>query len=60
MSRDRRLHLTVAINSTGNDGASWSWPGTRWNRFNDVGHYLFATPVLLGVLVQPDASDHDR
>jgi FMN-dependent oxidoreductase (nitrilotriacetate monooxygenase family) len=36
----RRLHLSVAINSTGSAGRSWAWPGTAWGRFADWDHYL--------------------
>ncbi len=36
----RRLFLSVAVNSTGSAARSWTWPGTRWNRFSDWDHYL--------------------
>jgi FMN-dependent oxidoreductase (nitrilotriacetate monooxygenase family) len=37
---DRRLYLSVMINSTGSAERSWAWPSTQWNRFNDFSHYL--------------------
>lgn len=36
----RRLFLSVAVNSTGSAGRSWAWPGTEWGRFSDWNHYL--------------------
>jgi FMN-dependent oxidoreductase (nitrilotriacetate monooxygenase family) len=59
MSYRRRLHLAVGINSTGYIGSSWSWPGTRWNRFNDFQHYLGVTRLAhQGVLDAVFVSDH--
>lgn len=59
MSYQRRLHLTVGINSTGYIGSSWSWPGTRWDRFNDFEHYLRAARLAReGVLDAVFVSDH--
>jgi FMN-dependent oxidoreductase (nitrilotriacetate monooxygenase family) len=56
---DRRLYLAAGINSTGWAGSSWSWPGTRWNRFNDFGHYLRAAQLAHdGVLDAVFVSDH--
>jgi FMN-dependent oxidoreductase (nitrilotriacetate monooxygenase family) len=56
---ERRLYLAAGINSTGWAGSSWSWPGTRWNRFNDFGHYLRATRLAHdGVLDAVFVSDH--
>jgi FMN-dependent oxidoreductase (nitrilotriacetate monooxygenase family) len=59
MAVPRRLHLAVGINSTGYLGSSWSWPGTRWNRFADFGHYLHVTRLAReGVLDAVFVSDH--
>lgn len=54
-----RLHLAVGVNSTGYVGSSWSWPGTRWNRFADFEHYLHVTRLAReGVLDAVFVSDH--
>lgn len=44
-AQQRRLHLAVRINSTGTLGRSWSWPGTQWNRFADVDHFVRLTEL---------------
>ncbi|WP_432842433.1 NtaA/DmoA family FMN-dependent monooxygenase [Dactylosporangium sp. CA-092794] len=40
MTNQRRLFLSVAVNSTGSAGRSFAWPGTDWGRFSDWEHYL--------------------
>lgn len=39
-THDRRLYLSVAVNSTGSAERSWASPGTDWRRFNDYQHYV--------------------
>ena len=56
---DRRLYLSASINSTGWAASSWSWPGTRWSRFNDFDHYVRATRLAHdGILDAVFVSDH--
>jgi FMN-dependent oxidoreductase (nitrilotriacetate monooxygenase family) len=59
MAADRRLYLAASINSTGWTGSSWSWPGTKWNRFNDWDHYLRTAQLARdGILDAVFVSDH--
>jgi FMN-dependent oxidoreductase (nitrilotriacetate monooxygenase family) len=59
MAADRRLYLAASINSTGWAGSSWSWPGTKWSRFNDWDHYLQTVRLAHdGVLDAVFVSDH--
>lgn len=58
-SEHRRLFLSVAVNSTGSAARSWSWPGTRWNRFSDWDHYLRSAQLAHdGVFDIVFVSDH--
>ncbi|WP_420848572.1 NtaA/DmoA family FMN-dependent monooxygenase, partial [Protofrankia coriariae] len=55
----RRLHLSVRINSTGTATNSGSWPGTKWNRFNDFDHYVQSARIArAGVFDAVFVSDH--
>jgi hypothetical protein len=55
----RRLYLAASVNSTGWLGESWSWPGTRWNRFSDYGHYVRCAQLAHdGTLDAIFVSDH--
>jgi len=56
---DRRLYLSVAINSTGSAGKSWAWPGTDWSRFSRFDHYLRSAQLAHeGVFDIVFVSDH--
>lgn len=56
---DRRLYLSVAINSTGSAGRSWAWPGTDWTRFSRYDHYLRSAQLAHdGVFDIVFVSDH--
>jgi FMN-dependent oxidoreductase (nitrilotriacetate monooxygenase family) len=56
---DRRLFLSVAINSTGSAGRSWAWPGTDWTRFSRFDHYLRSAQLAHeGVFDIVFVSDH--
>lgn len=56
---DRRLYLSVAINSTGSAGQSWAWPGTDWTRFSRFNHYLRSAQLAHeGVFDIVFVSDH--
>jgi FMN-dependent oxidoreductase (nitrilotriacetate monooxygenase family) len=58
-NRDRRLYLSVAINSTGSAGRSWAWPDTDWTRFSRFEHYLRSAQLAHeGVFDIVFVSDH--
>ncbi|MCX5041994.1 NtaA/DmoA family FMN-dependent monooxygenase [Aldersonia sp. NBC_00410] len=58
-SRDRRLFLSVALNSTGSAGRSWAWPGTEWGRFGNWEHYVRSAQLAHeGVFDIVFVSDH--
>ncbi|MDQ1102777.1 NtaA/DmoA family FMN-dependent monooxygenase [Nocardioides zeae] len=55
----RHVFLAAAINGAGWSRAAARWPGTRWNRFNDVAHYREAAEIARrGVLDAVFVSDH--